>query len=80
MAEDGRVVREHWIRACHRYKKLLDWRAFKLGKYPYPDSEEEVEVEVVCEDRHDYGNIEGDNHNNNDENTDETGGTSEWSY
>lgn len=42
MAAKGRVVREHWIQECSREKKLLDWRNYKLGKYSYPDSEEEV--------------------------------------
>lgn len=41
----GRVVREHWIQECHSQQQLLDWRDYKLGKYNYPDSEEESEVE-----------------------------------
>lgn len=45
MAENGRIVREHWIQMCSDRKQLLDWREWKLGKDPYPDSEEEVEVD-----------------------------------
>lgn len=42
MAVKGRVVREHWIQECSKQRQLLDWRDYKLGKYSYPDSEEEV--------------------------------------
>lgn len=30
-------------------KQLLDWRYYKLGEYPYPDSEEEVGDDKVPE-------------------------------
>lgn len=45
MAENGRIVREHWIQECDSKRQLIDWRNYKLGKYPYPDSEEEFDVD-----------------------------------
>jgi len=45
MAKNGRITREHWIQECSKRRQLLDWRNFKLGDYPYPDSEEEVDVD-----------------------------------
>lgn len=45
MAENGRVVREHWIVECSKQRRLLDWRNYKLGQYNFPDSEEEVDAD-----------------------------------
>lgn len=45
MADSGRIVSERWIQECSSQRRLLDWRKFKLGDYPYPDSEEEYNVD-----------------------------------
>lgn len=45
MADNGRIVSELWIQECSNQRRLLDWRKFKLGDYPYPDSEEECDVD-----------------------------------
>lgn len=44
---NGRVVREHWLQDCSDKGLLLDWRSYKLGKYPYSDSEEDLFVDEL---------------------------------
>lgn len=41
----GKIVRDSWVDDCHRRRRLLPWRDYKLGNYTSPAESEESEEE-----------------------------------
>lgn len=44
-AAGGRIVTKDWVLECHRERRLLPWRQYRLGSYDLPETSEESDEE-----------------------------------
>ncbi|KAH9504669.1 DNA repair protein xrcc1 [Bulinus truncatus] len=63
VAGKGKIVTKEWILDCHKQKKLLPWRKYRLGKAPSPppsSDEDEKSSETLLKQRNTTATIESD--------------------